>query len=70
MVADPEALPPNEDLQVARELDATVEGAELFLYDGDRHLFADDSLPDYDDKSATLLTKRALSFLEKIDQSF
>jgi dienelactone hydrolase len=33
------------DLDVARHLDETIESAELFLYPGDRHLFADDSLP-------------------------
>src|SRR5687767_9011966 len=36
------------DLEAAREIAATVEGAELFLYPGDRHLFTDSSLPDYD----------------------
>src|SRR5580765_4448615 len=44
-----------EDLPAARELVQTVEGAELFLYAGDRHLFADDSLPDYDEGAAKLL---------------
>ena len=37
-----------EDLPAARELVETIDGAELFLYPGDRHLFADNSLPDYD----------------------
>ena len=37
------------DLDAARELDATVESAELFLYPGDRHLFTDESLPEYDE---------------------
>jgi dienelactone hydrolase len=44
-----------------------VEGAELFLYPGDRHLFADESLPDYDEKAAELLTDRVLSFLDSLD---
>src|SRR6266540_5188043 len=52
MDADEWALPPNEDLDVARQLDQTVESAELFVYPGDRHLFADDSLPDYDESAA------------------
>jgi len=52
------------DLDVARHLDETIESAELFLYPGDRHLFADDSLPDYDENAAALLTERVLSFLE------
>src|SRR6266540_5234698 len=48
MDADELVLPPNEHLAVARQLDETVESAELFGYPGDRHLFADNSLPDYD----------------------
>ena len=56
-----------EDLEAARELDETVESAELFLYPGDRHLFADNSLPDYDEKAAALLRERVLAFLQGID---
>jgi dienelactone hydrolase len=55
------------DLDAARRLTATVEGAELFLYPGDRHLFADNSLPDYDQSAATLLTQRVLNFLNNIE---
>jgi dienelactone hydrolase len=55
------------DLDVARELDQTVESAELFLYPGDRHLFADNRLPDYDESAATLLKQRVLSFLDNVD---
>ena len=54
-----------EDLPAARELVETTEGAELFLYPGDRHLFADNSLPDYDESAATLLTQRVLTFLTR-----
>jgi dienelactone hydrolase len=54
------------DVDVARDLVETVEGAELFLYPGDRHLFADDSLRDYDDSAATLLKRRVLGFLDDI----
>jgi dienelactone hydrolase len=64
MDADEWALPPNEDLDAARALERTVDGAELFLYPGDRHLFADDSLPGYDEGAATLLKRRVLGFLE------
>ena len=60
-------LPPNEDLAAARQLAETVEGAELFLYPGDRHLFADSSLPDYDQMAAAVLTERVLSFLDSLD---
>jgi dienelactone hydrolase len=65
MEADEWAL--EGDLDAAREIDETVESAELFLYPGDRHLFADNSLPDYDESAATLLKQRVLSFLRNID---
>jgi dienelactone hydrolase len=65
MEADEWAL--EGDLDAARELDDTVESAELFLYPGDRHLFADNSLPDYDENAATLLKQRALSFLGNVE---
>jgi len=52
------------DLDAARELSRTIDGAELFLYPGDRHLFADNSLPDYDEAAASLLTQRVLAFLK------
>ena len=51
------------DLDAAHELSNTVEGAELFLYPGDRHLFADSSSPDYDEAAAAQLTQRVLQFL-------
>ena len=57
----------DEDLPAARELVETVDGAELFLYPGDQHLFADNSLPDYDESAATLLRERVLAFLESAD---
>jgi dienelactone hydrolase len=66
MEADEWVVPPSEDLDNARQLADTVEGAELFLYPGDRHLFADSSLPDYDAAAAALLNERVLTFLEKI----
>jgi dienelactone hydrolase len=56
-----------EDLPAARELVEKAKGAELFLYPGDRHLFADNSLPDYDDGAAKLLKKRVLSLLRNIE---
>lgn len=65
MEADEWAL--EGDLDAARELDETVEGAKLFLYPGDRHLFADDSLPAYDEDAAALLTERVLGFLANIE---
>jgi len=56
-----------EDLPAARELVETSDGAELFLYPGDRHLFADNSLPDYDGSAATLLKQRVLAFLKDVE---
>jgi dienelactone hydrolase len=64
MEADEFAL--EGDLDAARELDETVESAELFLYPGDRHLFSDESLADYDEGAATLLKQRAISFLDDL----
>jgi dienelactone hydrolase len=52
-----------EDLPAARELVESVDGAELFLYPGDKHLFADRSLSDYDEGAAKLLAQRVLRFL-------
>ena len=51
------------DLDAARELVALAEHAELFLYPGDQHYFADSSLPSYDADAAALLTRRVLDFL-------
>jgi len=56
-----------EDLPAARALVETIEGAELFLYPGDRHLFADNSLPDYDEVAAKLLKQRVLAFLRDVE---
>lgn len=50
------------DIDAARELVATA-GAELFLYPGKEHLFADSSLADYDAEAAALLQQRVLTFL-------
>jgi len=54
-----------EDLEAARALVASADGAELFLYPGEQHLFADPSLPAYDAPAAKLLTERVLEFLER-----
>ena len=56
-----------EDLPAARELTQAVDGAELFLYPGDRHLFADNSLSDYDEDAARLLSERVLAFLKNVE---
>lgn len=51
------------DLDAAKALVAANKSAELFLYAGDRHLFADPSLPSYDDAAAALLATNVLAFL-------
>jgi len=56
-----------EDIVAARDLTETIEAAELFLYPGNRHLFTDDSLPDYDEQASALLKQRVLNFLDKIE---
>lgn len=54
------------DIEAAREIVDTVEDAELFLYPGDQHYFADSSLPSYDADAAALLTQRVLAFLGRV----
>ena len=53
------------DIEAARELVASAENAELFLYPGDQHYFADSSLPSYDADATALLTQHVLDFLER-----
>jgi len=54
------------DIDAAREIVATAGDAELFLYPGDRHYFADSSLPSYDPDATALLTRRVLGFLDRV----
>jgi dienelactone hydrolase len=51
------------DVDAARALVQATPDAELFLYPGDQHLFADSSQPSYDEQAAGRLTERVLSFL-------
>jgi len=55
------------DIDAARLLVESTEHAELFLYPGDQHYFADSSLPSYDERAAALLMQRVLTFLETRD---
>jgi dienelactone hydrolase len=55
------------DIDAARALVDQVADAELFLYPGEQHLFADSSLPSYDAAAARLLTERVLAFLGALD---
>jgi len=54
------------DLDAARALVQATTDAELFLYPGNQHLFADSSLPSYDEPAARLLTERVLTFLDGV----
>lgn len=53
------------DVDAARELVESADHAELFLYPGDQHYFADSSLPSYDAAATKLLTERVLDFLAR-----
>jgi dienelactone hydrolase len=48
----------DEDFEIAQGLAATVPGAELFVYSGTEHYFAE-----HDDEAGALLTQRVLAFL-------
>ena len=66
MEADPFFAEEGGDLDAARELVASTDQAELFLYPGEEHLFTDSSLPSYEPAAAHLLMERVLRFLDKI----
>ena len=48
----------DEDFEIAQDLAATVSGAELFVYGGSDHYFAE-----HDERAAGLLLERVLDFL-------
>ncbi|MEI5582582.1 MULTISPECIES: dienelactone hydrolase family protein [unclassified Agromyces] len=54
------------DVDAARELVAAADDAELFLYPGDQHYFADSTLPSYDPDATELLMRRVLEFLGRV----
>jgi dienelactone hydrolase len=56
----------DEDLPAARELADSTPSAELFVYPGDQHLFADSSLEAYDPEAAALLMERVQAFLTSL----
>jgi dienelactone hydrolase len=62
MAAD-ELFVDDGDLDAARALVAGAADGELFLYPGDKHLFADRSLSSYDEVAAVLMMERVLAFL-------
>lgn len=51
------------DIDAARALVEETDDAELFLYPGDQHYFADGSLPSYDSGATALLIQRVLACL-------
>jgi dienelactone hydrolase len=57
----------DEDLEAAQALVNSTAQAELFLYPGNEHLFADSSLASFDAAAAALLTERALAFLHTLE---
>ena len=65
MDADP-VFAGDGDIDAARAIVSVVPDAELFVYSGDQHLFADPSLPSYDADAAALLTQRVLDFLGRL----
>ena len=65
MEADPIAVE-GGDLDAAREMADTIDGAELFLYPGDAHLFTDSSLPVYDADATALVKQRVLDLLDRV----
>jgi dienelactone hydrolase len=54
------------DLDSARKIAATVgtDVVEVFTYPGDKHLFTDSSLPDYDKGATALVIERSIAFLD------
>ena len=54
------------DIDAARALVEEAEDGEIFLYPGDQHYFADNSLPSYDAEATALLLQRVLKFLAAI----
>jgi dienelactone hydrolase len=54
------------DLDAARALISSTEQAQLFLYPGTQHYFADASLLSYDPDAAALSMRRVLEFLNSL----
>ena len=54
------------DLDAARAIVDSAPLAELFLYPGDQHYFADSSLPSYDAAATELLLQRVSDFLARV----
>ena len=55
-----------DDRAAAQALVARIPTAELFLYPGAGHLFADPGSGDYDEAAAVMLKGRTLAFLDRV----
>jgi len=56
----------DEDLPAARELAGSATTAELFVYPGNQHLFADSALEAYDPEASALLMERVRALLASV----
>lgn len=54
------------DIDVARPFVESHPGAEMFLYPGDGHLFADSSLDGYDEGATRLVLERSIEWLRTL----
>ena len=57
----------DEDRPVAEAMVEEIEDAELFIYPGSGHLFADPASGDDDELAAGLLKERTLAFLQRVE---
>jgi dienelactone hydrolase len=65
MDADPEFVD-SGDIDAAMELVGQSANGDLFLYPGNKHLFSDNALGDYDPAAAALVLTRVMDFLETV----
>lgn len=54
------------DLEAARAFVAETPASELFVYEGDQHLFCDRGLGSYRPEAAALVLARSLQFLDRV----
>jgi dienelactone hydrolase len=66
MMDDDPVVTEDGDLAIAREITELSDDASLYLYRGDRHLFIDDSLLDYDHAATELVVERIVDMLGRV----
>ncbi|AKU14718.1 dienelactone hydrolase family protein [Luteipulveratus mongoliensis] len=54
------------DIEPAQKFVDSHDEVEMFLYPGDQHLFADSSLPSYDEAATKLVLERSIAFLDRL----